>query len=90
MGNKNTKAKQIEESLNEKRIELNNLLNGNKPEEIDFSDPTEDEPLKIEDLDDKLNSIINERKILVSDYENVEIKNSENLENSNIEIIDNS
>ena len=88
--NKNAKAKQIEESLNEKRIELNNLLNGNKPEEIDFSDPTEDEPLKIEDLDDKLNNIINERKILVSDYENVEIKNSENLENSNIEIIDNS
>ena len=45
-----------------------------KPEEIDFSDPSEDEPLKIEDLDGKLNNIINERKILVSNYENVEIK----------------
>jgi hypothetical protein len=42
--NKSAKAKQVEESFNLKRTELNTLLNGNKPQEIDFSDPIDDEP----------------------------------------------
>ena len=86
--NKSAKAKQIEESLNLKRTELNTLLNGNKPQEIDFSDPIDDEPLKIEDLDNRLNSIIDERKTLVSEYESIEIKADNSLEKSEIEIKD--
>ena len=86
--NKSAKAKQIEESFNLKRTELNTLLNGNKPQEIDFSDPIDDEPLKIEDLDNRLNSIIDERKTLVSEYESIEIKADNSLERSEIEIKD--
>ena len=79
--NKIMKAKKIEESFNLKREELNSLLVGVKPKEIDFSDPSDDEPLKIADLDDKLNSIIDERKALISDYDNIDATN-------NIEILD--
>jgi hypothetical protein len=86
--NKSAKAKQVEESFNLKRTELNTLLNGNKPQEIDFSDPIDDEPLKIEDLDNRLNSIIDERKTLVSEYESIEIKVDNSLEKSEIEIKD--
>lgn len=86
--NKSAKAKQVEESFNQKRTELNTLLNGNKPQEIDFSDPIDDEPLKIEDLDNRLNSIIDERKTLVSEYESIEIKADNLLEKSEIEIKD--
>ena len=86
--NKSAKAKQVEESFNQKRTELNTLLNGNKPQEIDFSDPIDDEPLKIEDLDNRLNSIIDERKTLVSEYESIEIKADNSLEKSEIEIKD--
>lgn len=86
--NKSDKAKQVEESFNLKRTELNTLLNGNKPQEIDFSDPIDDEPLKIEDLDNRLNSIIDERKTLVSEYESIEIKADNWLEKSEIEIKD--
>jgi hypothetical protein len=86
--NKSAKAKQVEESFNLKRTELNTLLNGNKPQEIDFSDPIDDEPLKIEDLDNRLNSIIDERKTLVSEYESIEIKADNSLEKSEIEIKD--
>ena len=86
--NKCAKAKEVEESFNQKRTELNTLLNGNKPQEIDFSDPLDDEPLKIEDLDNRLNNIIIERKEVVSDYENIEIKPNNDLENSEIKIKD--
>jgi len=86
--NKSAKAKQVEESFNLKRTELNTLLNGNKPQEIDFSDPIDDEPLKIEDLDNRLNSIIDERKTLVSEYESIEIEADNSLEKSEIEIKD--
>lgn len=86
--NKSAKAKQVEESFNLKRTELNTLLNGNKPQEIDFSDPIDDEPLKIEDLDNRLNSIIDERKTLVSEYESIEIEADNSLEKSEIKIKD--
>ena len=84
--NKSAKAKQVEESFNQRRTEFNTLLNRNKPQEIDFSDPIDDEPLKIEDLDNRLNSIIDERKTLVSEYESIEIKADNLLEKSEIEI----
>ena len=86
--NKSAKAKQVEESFNQRRTELNILLNRNKPQEIDFSDPIDDEPLKIEDLDNRLNSIIDERKTLVSEYESIEIEADNSLEKSEIKIKD--
>ena len=43
---------------------------------------------KLEDLDNRLNSIIDERKTLVSEYESIEIKADNSLEKSEIEIKD--
>lgn len=89
--NKSAKSKNIENDFLKAKTELDKFLVGDKPQEIDFSDPKDDEPLKIEDLDDKLNLIINERKNLVSEYEKVDIpKTVDNLEESNIQINDNS
>jgi len=89
--NKSAKSKNIEKDFLKAKTELDKFLVGDKPQEIDFSDPKDDEPLKIEDLDDKLNLIINERKNLVSEYEKVDIqKTVDNLEESNIQINDKS
>lgn len=89
--NKSAKSKNIEKDFLKAKTELDKFLVGDKPHEIDFSDPKDDEPLKIEDLDDKLNLIINERKNLVSEYEKVDIQKSvDNLEESNIQINDKS
>jgi hypothetical protein len=89
--NKSVKSKNIEKDFLKAKTELDKFLVGDKPQEIDFSDPKDDEPLKIEDLDDKLNLIINERKNLVSEYEKVDIQKSvDNLEESNIQINDKS
>ena len=89
--NKSAKSKNIEKDFLKAKTELDKFLVGEKPQEIDFSDPKDDEPLKIEDLDDKLNLIINERKNLVSEYEKVDIQKSvDNLEESNIQINDKS
>ena len=89
--NKSAKSKNIENDFLKAKTELDKFLVGDKPQEIDFSDPKDDEPLKIEDLDDKLNLIINERKKLVSEYEKVDIpKTVDNLEESNIQINDKS
>jgi hypothetical protein len=87
--NKSAKSKNIEKDFLKAKTELDKFLIGDKPQDIDFSDPKDDEPLKIEDLDDKLNLIINERKNLVSEYEKVDIpKTVDNLEESNIQIND--
>ena len=84
---KSAKSKNIENDFLKAKTDLDKFLVENKPEKIDFSDPKDDEPLKIEDLDDKLNLIINERKNLVSEYEKVDIQTSlDNLEESNIQI----
>jgi hypothetical protein len=89
--NKIAKSKNIEKDFLKAKTELDKFLIGDKPQDIDFSDPKDDEPLKIEDLDDKLNLIINERKNLVSEYEKVDIqKTVDNLEESNIQINDKS
>ena len=87
--NKSAKSKNIEKDFLNAKTDLDKFLVGDKPQEIDFSDPKDDEPLKIEDLDDKLNLIINERKNLVSEYEKVDIqKTVDNLEESDIQIND--
>lgn len=89
--NKSAKSKNIEKDFLKAKTELDKFLVGDKPQELDFSDPKDDEPLKIEDLDDKLNIIINERKNLVSEYEKVDIqKTVDNLEECNIQINDKS
>lgn len=80
--NKKFKNHTIKSDYDEKIKEFSNDFVNKKPKEINFKD-NEDEPLKIEDLDKKLDIIQKEREKLIPEYEKININNTNNTNYTN-------